>query len=343
MAKPIVLHLGDPVEHNTALYETLAQQFTIIRPSVEERQREAFKAALEEKRWGDFHAIMRPFWNSGGEMGNWDEELIALLPATVQVSASAGAGYDWVDTQAFAKRGILYCNGAAASTEAVADTALYHIISVFRNLNWSTVAARSCDAEQWQDAHKNTQRTAWNPQGHVLGIIGLGNIGYRIAQKAYRGLEMKIHYHDLYQKDAAQEAAIEAVYHASKEELVAIADCVVLATPFSGEALVNAEFLARFKRGARLVNIARGGLIDENALVDALQSGQLLGAGLDVQATEPHVNPKLAAIKTVALTSHTAGGAMDTLIGFERLAMENVQRVLMGGEPLTAVNKHLIK
>ncbi|OJJ43551.1 hypothetical protein ASPZODRAFT_154432 [Penicilliopsis zonata CBS 506.65] len=338
MSKQIILHLGTPVEHNTALYERLAAQFTMIRPSVEERQREAFKTALKEHRWGDFHALMRPFWNNGGEMGNWDEELIVLLPRTVRVFASAGAGYDWVDTKALTEKGIVYCNGATASTEAVADTAIYHIISVFRNLNWSAMAARSCDADQWRDAHANTQRTAWNPQGHVLGIIGLGNIGYRIAQKAYRGLDMKIHYHDLFRKSREAETAVEAVYHATKEELVAVADCVLLATPFSGEALVDAALLARFKTGGRLVNIARGGLVDEDALVDAIHSGQLLGAGLDVQATEPFVNPKLAALKSVALTSHTAGGAMETLIGFERLAMENVQRVLGGESPLTAVN-----
>ncbi|KKA20713.1 D-mandelate dehydrogenase [Rasamsonia emersonii CBS 393.64] len=323
-SKPVVLHLGDPVKYNLDLYERFASQFTIIRPSEEERQRDAFMAALKEKRWGDFDAIFRPFWNSGGEMGRWDRELVPLLPKSVKVFAR-----------------ILYCNGATASSEAVADTAIFHILAVFRNFTWSQQAARSGDPEQWLDAHRNTALTAWNPRGRALGIIGLGNIGYTIAQKAYRGFGMKIFYHDLVRKSEEQEKAVEATFCPSKEDLVSRVDCVVLATPFGGKVLVDAELLKHFRSGSRFVNIARGKLVDEEALVAALESGHLLAAGLDVQANEPHVHPKMPQMRNVALTCHNAGGAMDTRIGFEWLAMENVLRVLTGQEALTPVNKHL--
>jgi hypothetical protein len=104
-SKPIILHIGDSIEYNIDTYNRLASQFTIIQPPVEERQRDAFIKALKEKKWGDFDAICRPFWNSGGEMGRWDRELVPLLPESVKVFASAGAGYDWADVDVLGEYG----------------------------------------------------------------------------------------------------------------------------------------------------------------------------------------------------------------------------------------------
>ncbi|KAJ5690276.1 hypothetical protein N7462_004668 [Penicillium macrosclerotiorum] len=340
-SKPIVLHLGDPIQFNTDLYEEISKDFTIIRPSLEERQRDAFLKALKEKKWGNFEGIFRPFWNTGGEMGRWDAELIPLLPPSLKVYGSAGAGYDWMDVDILAKHGILYCNGAQASSEAVADMAIFHIISVFRNMQWSINGARSGDAALWLEAHQNTAATAHNPQTQILGIIGLGNIGYTIARKAYACFGMKIYYQDLHRKSIEQEQAINASFCTSLDELLAVSDCVVLATPFGGSKLITEETLSKFKKGAKFVNIARGTLVDEAALVNALRSGRLSAAGLDVHENEPHVNQELTQMRNVMLTAHTAGGAMETQIGFERLSMENVQCVLTGKDPLTPVNKHL--
>lgn len=344
MAKPIVLHLGDPVYYNKELYASLQEQFTIIRPDLAERQRPAFLEALRTKKWGDFAGIMRPFWNTGGEMGRWDAELVPLLPASLRVFASAGAGYDWADVDVLAAHGILYCNGASASSEAVADMALYHILSVFRNIQWSNMAARAGDADAFLDAHRNVPPGAHNPQGHVLGIVGFGNIGQRIGAKAARGLEMRIAYYDPFPKTAEQEAAGgNAVAYPSMAALLAAADCIVLAAPGSGGRLIDAAALASMKRGARLVNIARGGLVDSAAVADALESGQLAAVGLDVFDTEPNVEPRLVASRQATLTCHTAGGAHETNVGFERLSMENVRNVLTGQPALTPVNKHMMK
>lgn len=103
--RPIVLHIGDEVRYNPATYAEFARQFDIVRPSLEERQRPAFTQGLRDGRWGAFAAIFRPFWGSGGEMGAWDAELIGLLPASCRVFASAGAGFDWADTQLLGERG----------------------------------------------------------------------------------------------------------------------------------------------------------------------------------------------------------------------------------------------
>ncbi len=107
-SKPIVLHIGDPIKFNPILYAKFSDQFTVIRPSLEERQRPAFLQALKDKKWGDISAVYRPFWNSGGEMGRWDAEMIPLLPKSLKIFASAGAGYDWADVDLLAEAGEIF-------------------------------------------------------------------------------------------------------------------------------------------------------------------------------------------------------------------------------------------
>ena len=342
--KPVVLHLGDPIEFNPDLYSQLQKEFTVVRPSLEERQRESWLQGLRDRKWGDFQAVFRPFWNSGGEMGRWDKEMIPLLPKSLKLFASAGAGYDWADVDLLAAAGILYCNGASASSEAVADMAIYHIISVFRNMQWTNMAARSGDPAVFLDAHRNGPIGGHNPAGHTLGVIGLGNIGYRVALKAYRCFGMCILYYDIAAKTPEQESELGGARRVPElNDLLAEADCVVIATPGAGgKKLLDAERIARMKKGSRLVNVARGSLIDEAALVDALESGHIYAVGLDVHENEPNVNPRLIKCRNASLTCHTAGGAFETTSGFEALSMRNVLAVLSGQEPLTPVNKHLL-
>lgn len=196
--------------------------------------------------------------------------------------------------------------------------------------------------------------------GNLLTVI----LNSTIARKAFGCFRMKIIYHDLYRKSTDQEQAVAAEFCETMDKVLARADCVVLATPFGGSTLITKERFAEFKKGSRLVNIARGSLVDEDALVQSLKSGHLVAAGLDVHAREPEVNKELVKMRNVTyalisillmykmtnnllfshrMTAHTAGGAIDTEIGFERLSMENIQRVLTGQEPLTPVNKHFFK
>ncbi|KAI9771026.1 MAG: hypothetical protein M1835_006479 [Candelina submexicana] len=331
MSKPVVLHLGDSIKWNHELYTKLGEQFTIERSGNMSRQE--FKQALKDRRFGDFCAMYRPFWNTGGEMGNWDDELISLLPHSCQIYASAGAGFDWVDTKRLAQ---------SACTESVADAAIWLILSTFRNFTWSALAARSTDAEQFRDANRNIAEVSHNPNGYALGIIGMGNIGYRIAQKATLAFGLKILYNDLYRKTPKMEAAVGATYYEKLDHMLAAADCIVVATPFGGTKLLNGSNISKLKRGSRLVNIARGKLIDEEALVAALESGQLIAAGLDVHYDEPNVNPKLAKMRNVELLSHTAGASVESHVGFERLGMENILTFFKTGKALTPVNAHLI-
>ncbi|EPE02821.1 d-isomer specific 2-hydroxyacid dehydrogenase [Ophiostoma piceae UAMH 11346] len=355
--KPIVLHIGDEVRYNMHTYDDFASKYTIVRPSVAERQRPVFMQALRDGKWGQFSAIFRPFWGSGGEMGVWDEDLVALLPDTCRVFASAGAGFDWVDTRTLGKQGIVYCNTGLAAAEAVSDFAVAMVISTFRHLPWCIGAASSSDAGAFKDCHRRATAQSRNLRGHVLGIIGMGNIGQCLAEKlGCVAFGMRIHYYDVVRKPVELEARLHATYHSTLGGLLSTADCVVLCTPASidGKTLINKDSLGLFKPGARFVNVARGSLVDEEALADALEDNQLVSAALDVHTSEPRVNPRLAKLAwltsqegtgvpgRVMLTCHNAGGVLETHIGFEELSMRNIMAVLDGAKPITPVNLHYI-
>ncbi|EKG13183.1 hypothetical protein MPH_09655 [Macrophomina phaseolina MS6] len=341
MGKPIVLHLGDDIKWNHELYKQLQDKFDIRRSY--SMGRAEFKQALKDKKFGDFVAMYRPFWNTGGEMGNWDDELISLLPSSCKIYASAGAGFDWVDTKRLAQSGIIYCNAAAACTESVADAAIWLILSTFRKFTWSALSARSLDPERFKDANRNIAAITHNPNGYSLGIIGLGKIGYRIAQKAHGAFDMKILYNDIRRLPQDVEQAVDAKYYPKLEDMLAVADAVLVATPFGGDKILDAKQFRAMKKGARLINIARGKLIDEDALVQALESGHLEAAGLDVHYDEPHVNPKLGKMENVEVLSHTAGASVESHIGFERLGIENILSFFQTGKAVTPVNLHFLE
>ncbi|KAK4151828.1 D-isomer specific 2-hydroxyacid dehydrogenase [Chaetomidium leptoderma] len=389
-SRPIVLHIGDPIKYNPTTYAEFSSAFEVIRPSAAERERDEFIRALKERRWGDFSAIFRPFWGTGGEMGRWDAELIDLLPDSMRVFASAGAGFDWADTKLLGAKGIIYCNSGLAAAEAVADFAVAMIISTFRHLPWCMTAAifpfpspqftdpsyttntRAREAA-FQTCHARATAVSHNPRGHVLGLIGFGNIGQQIAAKLGNpAFGMRIAYYDVVRKPPALEASLNATFHPTLESLLQSSDCIVLGTPAfpDGKPLVTASTLAAFRPGARFVNVARGSLVDEDALADALESGVVSAAALDVHADEPRPNPRLVRMATqlagvpggdddnadgggarlpgpgpgrVMLTCHNAGGTVETHVGFEELSMRNILAVLRGGEAMTAVNLEFLE
>ncbi|KAK3326067.1 hypothetical protein B0H66DRAFT_146174 [Apodospora peruviana] len=366
--RPIVLHIGDPIKYNPSTYSEFSAQFDVIRPETAERERSAFITALREKRFGDFNAIFRPFWGTGGEMGRWDAELVSLLPKSVKVFASAGAGFDWADTKLLGERGIIYCNSGLAAAEAVADFAVAMVISTFRHIPWCIGAATlpyllsdsggKDDVEGakrvFQICHAQATAASHNPRGHVLGFIGFGNIGQQIAAKlGYSAFGMRIAYFDVIRKPESVETELGAVFYDSLEGLLAVSDCAVLCTPASpdGKPLIRAETLATMRPGTRFVNIARGSLVDEEALADALESGLVGSVALDVHAEEPRVNARLVKMAgldgndggkpgRVMLTCHNAGGTIETHVGFEELSMRNIMAVLGGGKAITPVNLH---
>ncbi|KAL4926195.1 D-mandelate dehydrogenase-like dehydrogenase [Aspergillus undulatus] len=343
MTKPVVLHLGEPIKYNRDFYDNdFLARFDVVQNDALDRQ--SFITALKNKRYRDFVAIFRPHFQSGGEMGQWDDELIGLLPASVRIFASAGAGFNWADVEALGRRGIWYANGAGASDEAVSDTTLYMILSVFRNFTQAQLAARTADPEIFTATHKLIATISHNPRGHVLGLVGLGNISKKVAVKA-QALGMLVHYFDVVRQSPEVEQSLGVTYHDTLESLLRVSDCVSLHTPLNQHTkhLINSETLKLMKPGARLVNTARGEVVEEQALVQALERGSLSAAGLDVHYHEPQVSPRLAAMQNVTLTTHIAGGALNTRINFELNAMKNILATVGSqgefiGQPSTPVN-----
>ncbi|RAK99934.1 D-mandelate dehydrogenase-like dehydrogenase [Aspergillus ibericus CBS 121593] len=328
MPKPIILHLGDPIAYNHSLYDgAFSSRFTIIRN--EDLTRESFIEALKTNKYGPITALFRPHFASGNEMIPWDASLISLLPPSVKIFASAGAGYDTVSIPALTARGIYYTNGAGASDEAVADTTLYMILSVFRNFTASQLAARSGDKGRFLDCHRDLAGISQNPTGKVLGLVGMGRIGGLVARKARLGLGM--------------EMGVRWV--GGLREVLGRADVVSLHCDLNAgtRGLIDTERIGWMKDGVRVVNVARGGVLVEGDLAEALRSGKVSAAALDVHEFEPRVDERLVAMENVTLTTHVGGGVVETRVGFERLAMENILAVVgedgeVVGEPLTAVN-----
>ncbi|KAK1142257.1 hypothetical protein N8T08_008001 [Aspergillus melleus] len=349
MPKPIILHLGDPIKYNHDFYNgPFSDRYQVIHNDAPDR--ESFIQALKSNRYGSFSAIFRPHFQTGGEMGPWNQDLISLLPLSVRIFASAGAGFNWADVDALAARGIWYANSAGASDDAVSDTALFMILSVFRNFTRSQLAARTADPEIFMATHRLIATISRNPRGHVLGLVGLGNISKRVAEKARGALGMEVRYFDVVRLEQEDEERLGVVFVESLEGLLRGADCVSLHTPLNERTrhLINRETIATMKNGARLVNTARGEVVDEEALIEALESGKLAAAGLDVHYHEPQVSKRLAAMENVTLTTHVGGGALETRINFELNAMKNILAVVGEdggtiGEPLTPVNAKAVR
>lgn len=220
------------------------------------------------------------------------------------------------------------------------------IISTFRHLPWCATA--STGPATFRDCHARATAVSHNLRHQALGLIGFGNIGQAIAARAHLGFGMSVHYYDLVRKDPALEARLGATYQPSLADLLRLSDCTVLCIPSAGHGdrpVIDASTLQHFKPGARFVNVARGSLVDEDALADALETGSLSSAALDVHTSEPNVHPRLAALSgdRVLLTCHNAGGTVETHAGFEDLTMRNVMAVLGGGEPITPVNMEFLQ
>ncbi|KAL3429627.1 D-isomer specific 2-hydroxyacid dehydrogenase [Aspergillus tetrazonus] len=156
---------------------------------------------------------------------------------------------------------------------------------------------------------------------------------------------MSVHYYDVVRQSQDVERAIDVTYHDTLESLLKVSDCVSVHTPLNQHTkhLINHETLKMMKPGARLINTARGEVVDEETLIEALETGSLSAAGLDVHYHEPQVSPRLAAMDNVTLTTHIAGGALNTRIEFELNAMKNILATVgaqgeLIGQPFTPVN-----
>lgn len=264
-----------------------------------------------------------------------DAALLATCPQ-LRIVANMAVGYNNFDVEAMTAAGVQGTNAPDVLTETTADFGFALLMATAR---------RICESEHYLRAGKwNSWRydlfAGAEVHGSTLGIIGMGRIGQGIARRGAHGFGMQVIYHNRSRLAPALEAECKARY-VGKDELLGTADHVVLVLPFTQENFhtIGAAELAQMKPTATLINIARGGIVDDAALARALRERRIAAAGLDVFEGEPAVHPDLLTVPNVVLTPHIASATMGTRRAMADLAASNLIAFFEGRAVLTPVNK----
>lgn len=262
-----------------------------------------------------------------------DDAFLAAAP-DLKIVANVAVGYNNIDIAACDRHDVLVSNTPGVLTEATADIAMGLILMSTRRLAEGERLIRSEAPWKWG----MFMMLGTGIQGRRLGIVGMGGIGIALADRA-KAFGMEIVYHNRSAVDAGIESRLGATL-VSLDELLTTSDVVSLNCPYSDAThhLIDAPALATMKRSSFLVNTARGPIVDEAALVDALTSGQIAGAGLDVFEDEPTVHPGLLGLDNAVLIPHLGSATNETRGAMADLAARNVVEVLAGRDRLTPVN-----
>jgi lactate dehydrogenase-like 2-hydroxyacid dehydrogenase len=259
-----------------------------------------------------------------------DAGLVGADGRRVRIVANFGVGVNNIDLKAAEAAGVAVTNTPGVLTDATADIALALMLAATRRMSETEAILRSGGWVGWAP----TQWLGMGLQGKTLGIVGMGRIGAAVARRAALGFGMRILY---FNRSAVGPFDFPAEALPSVEAVLAGADVVSLHVPGGGAnaRLISAERLARMRRGAYLVNTARGDVVDEEALAAALESGQLAGAGLDVFAEEPKVPERLVRLRNVTLLPHVGSATLETRTAMGMLAVDNLE-AFFAGRPLPA-------
>ncbi|MGD9752979.1 MAG: 2-hydroxyacid dehydrogenase [Acidimicrobiia bacterium] len=260
-----------------------------------------------------------------------DDAVLAAGPG-LRIVANMAVGYDNVDVDACTASGVQVTNTPDVLTDATADLTWALILAVARRIGEGERLARTGRWAGWRPG----ELLGMGLDGKVLGIFGMGKIGRAVARRA-AGFGMSVIYHN--RRPVEGDAADTAEY-VSRAELLARADVLVLNAPSTPETrhAIDAAALAAMKPTALLINTARGPLVDEAALVDALTTGRIAGAGLDVYEREPEIHPGLLSLDNAVLLPHLGSATREARGAMVQLACDNLVAVLGGGAPLTPVN-----
>lgn len=252
-------------------------------------------------------------------------DAIARLPASVRVGATSSVGYDHIDVAAAKARGLVVTNTPGVLTECTADFAFMMLLAAARRAYEYDRIMRA----GWRFRIGQGDLLGVRVTGKTLGLLGMGRIGQAMARRA-RGFDMTVLYHS--RNRLPPELEQGARHFASFHAMLPHCDFLSLHAP-SGPAtdrIVNAAALALLPRGAVLVNVSRGGLVDEDALYDALTSGQLFAAGLDVFRSEPDYDLRFAGLDNVILSPHVGSASLETRNAMGFRALDNIASVLAG-------------
>ena len=254
----------------------------------------------------------------------------------LKIAANMAVGYNNFDVAAMTALGVTATNTPDVLTETTADFGFALLMATARRMTESEHYLRAGQWKQWRyDMFAGAE-----VHGSTLGILGMGRIGQAIARRGAHGFGMNVIYHNRSQLDAAIEIECKASF-VDKETLLKTADHLVLVLPYSAQShhAVGAAEIAQMKPSATLINIARGGIVDDAALAEALKNKQIAAAGLDVFEGEPALNPALLTVPNVVLTPHIASSTVQTRMAMAKLAADNLVAYFKAGKALTPLNQ----
>lgn len=258
-------------------------------------------------------------------------DVLSAEPRRARLVANFGVGFNNIDIEAAKARGISVSNTPDVLTDATADLAMTLLLMTARRAGEGERQLRSGGWTGWRPTHM----LATHVTGKTLGLVGMGRIARAVAHRAHHGFGMKVVFHDPYPPTPEQARALGAEQRATLDEVLREADFVSLHCPATPETrhLMNRDRLARMRPQAFLINTARGDVVDEAALVEALQGGRIAGAGLDVFEKEPQVTPALLTMENVVLLPHLGSATTETRVAMGMRAFENL-RLFFSGQPL---------
>ncbi|KAJ5305079.1 uncharacterized protein N7443_004739 [Penicillium atrosanguineum] len=320
-ARPKILLLGD-INHAKKSWNALGELGELIEPTATNRA-----DFIQECRDGKFEGVVAAYrtFHSIQITGRIDEELVKELPRSLIYLASCGAGYDQIDVHDCSARNppIRVSNVPTAVDDATADVNMFLILGALRNFNAGMYALR-------QGKWVSGVNLGHDPEGKTLGILGMGGIGRNLKKKA-EAFGMTVVYHN--RRQLSEELSGGAQY-VTFDELLSTSDVLSLNLPLNKNTrhIIGKNEFVKMKDGVVVVNTARGAVMDEAALVEALDSGKVFSAGLDVFEQEPTVHPGLLSNPNVILVPHMGTWTIETLTTMEEWAIENVRLALTTGK-----------
>ena len=264
---------------------------------------------------------------------HFDRAQFEWLPKSVKILAAFSVGIDWIDLDAAKDNGVVVTNTPDVLNDATAEVAILCMLGAARRASEGERMVRAAEWTSWSPSFMvGTQVT-----GKTLGIVGMGRVGRIVAKRAKYGFDMNIRYSN--RSRLSPELEDGATFHETVEDMLRHCDFLSLNCPATPDTidLMNAERLALLPDGAILVNTSRGAVVDEDALIGALNSGKLAAAGLDVYKGEPGVNPKIAELANTFLMPHIGSSTFETRDAMGFLALDNLDAFFLGKEPPTRV------
>ncbi|KAF2099938.1 putative 2-hydroxyacid dehydrogenase [Rhizodiscina lignyota] len=328
--KPRVISLGIPKFVGEEFLSEFKKDFDFLALDAYDRKQTIENLPADIQKNGPIDALIIRMGTPPYEP--FDEEMLGSLTPHCRIITSASAGFNEFDVKWMTSQGIWFCNTVDAVAEATADMAIFLTLAVLRD---TSRFERNVRSGVWRGAGFAPPP---DPSGLRMGIVGMGAIGKYVAKKA-AVFNIKVSYYNRRQLPPDQEAKYAATYCSTLHELLSCSDIISISCPLNEETtgLIGPEEFAAMKDGAFLVNTARGAVIHETALIEALKSGKVARAGLDVFSNEPNIDPYFLTSDKVVIQPHMGGLTKLAFQKAERECFENIRALYQTGRPNSPV------